>query len=102
MADQPKKSLLDQLLEEAMAKGAEMSQAEDFAVNVRDHEGNAIEGIPLSKIGKDFLARFGITSDDGDGDGADSGQGQGSGGGSAARGVKDLFAGGKRPPAKTG
>lgn len=93
-----KKSILEQLLEEAMAKGAEQAQSEDFAVNLRADDGSSIEGIPLSKVGKDFLAKFGITSGEGDGDG---GEGDGDGGGTqpgtAARGVKDLFAGGKRP-----
>ena len=69
------KSILEQLLEEAADKGKQAAEAGDFAVNLSttDSEGtHTIEGIPVSKVGKSFLARFGITS--GDDDAADAGK----------------------------
>lgn len=93
MAGDGKKGILDQLLEEAAALGRREASQGDYAVNLSttdaDGSKHTIEGIPVSRVGKDFLARFGITDDgggqgegQGDGGGQGEGEGQGDGGGS--------------------
>jgi hypothetical protein len=73
------KSILEQLIEEAHQAGEKRGREGDFAVNLSttDTDGtHTIEGIPMSQVGKGFLARFGIT-DEGEGQGGEGGQGEG-------------------------
>jgi hypothetical protein len=71
-------------MEEAAAMGAKGARESDFAVNLEttDKDGtHKIEGVPLSKIGKDFLAKFGISTGDDDSEGGgDGGAGDGKSG----------------------
>lgn len=58
------KGILDQLIEEAFAKGKVSATKDDFAVNLRttDKDGHehVIEGIPVSQAGDWLYKNFGI------------------------------------------
>jgi hypothetical protein len=89
--------ILDQLLAEAVALGEKKAQKNDVPVRLRAADGSELEGVPLSRLGKDLLAKFGLTVDGEDGkEGGGGGDGDGDQGDKGGTTVRDFFSGGKR------
>jgi hypothetical protein len=84
MADEPRKGILDQLIEEAMAKGRESATQDDFAITLSTTDGDgrthSVEGIPVSKAGKFLYDTFGIGEPPAPAEGGKEGEGKEGGG----------------------
>jgi hypothetical protein len=99
MAEGEGKSILDRLIEEAAAKGKELAQEGDFAVNLTttDEDGHAhsVQGIPVSQAAGFLHKFFGIgdaPGDEGEGEGQGDEGGKGKpGGGGGATPLKRYF-----------
>ena len=95
-----KKSILEQLMEEAAAVGENRARDRDTPVRLKVGD-DEIEGVPLSMLGADTLAKFGLTGPGGDsGEGGDGGGSEGTGGGQGDGGtVREFFTGRSRKAA---
>jgi hypothetical protein len=98
MAADGKPSILEQLLSEAMERGAETARDEDFAVNLRNADGDEVTGIPISQAKGWLFDKFGIgEAPEAGGDGGTQGAGgkAGPGQGQSQNPVANLFRGGQ-------
>lgn len=102
MADD--KGILAQLLEEVAAASADKARQEDFAVNLKNKDGDEVTGIPISQAAGWLYERFGIGEKPAKKAGGDGGTGSGAAAGAQGTGqaegganpVADFFRGGKR------
>jgi hypothetical protein len=85
-------SILEKLLKEAAELGAKSARDEDFAINLKDAQGNEVTGIPISQARGWLKDKFGITDPSEAGD--DGGTGQQGGPGAAGAGQGDSGAAG--------
>jgi len=73
--------MLSQFAEFLKAKAEAEGGASDYGVNLSttdaDGSTHSIQGVPLSRVGAEFLAKFGIGDGKGDTGKGDSGQGDG-------------------------
>lgn len=100
MGDAGKKTILEQLMEEAAEVGASRARDGDTPVRLKVGD-DEIEGVPLSRLGKDTLAKFGLTGPDDDGsEGGSGGGSEGSTGDQGGTGtVREFFTGRPRKAA---
>jgi hypothetical protein len=93
----PDKSILDEFAEFLAAKTqAERDNPDDFAVDLRDSDGNEVRGIPISQA-KKFLEKFGLVEPE------PPAEGEGDKGGKPkVSPIKEYFQGGKRAAGSQG
>jgi hypothetical protein len=100
MASGGKDDMLSQFAEFLKAKAEAEGGAADYGVNASttdpDGSTHSIQGVPLSRLGAEFLAKFGIEGEGGKGEGGQGDGGQG-GKGEGGKGDGDGKAAGVSP-----